>query len=66
MAPEQVRKLAFFPPLSKNQTASDLSIYSLDYTRVHPEKLQVRVGGIMPPITSGSLLHSMAVVIAIK
>ena len=38
VAPQQVRKLAFFPPLSKTNTASDWSIYSRDFTRVHLEE----------------------------
>ena len=37
MAPQQVRKLAFFQPLARTKTASDWSIYSRDFTRVHPE-----------------------------
>ena len=37
MTPHQVRKLALFPPLSKNKNASDWSIYSRDFTCVHLE-----------------------------
>ena len=43
VAPQQVRKLAFFPPLSKTNTASDWSIYSRDFTRVHLEELNAFV-----------------------
>ena len=35
MAPQQVRKLAFSRRSAKTKTASDWSIYSRDFTRVH-------------------------------